>query len=807
MDGGCMELLAPAGSPEQLLAALEAGADAVYMGGKAFSARKFAGNFSREEMTEAVAACHTLGVSVYVTLNTLISDGEWDGLEEYIQFLGTLSIDGLLVQDLGVARAVRRIAPHIPLHASTQMTVSNLDGVRFLEKMGFTRAVLSRELSLEEIKNITSQTDMEIEVFVHGALCVCYSGQCLMSSFIGGRSGNRGSCAQPCRMPYDLVDDAGRKIASPAGHYILSMKDMTALDRIRDLAQSGVLSLKVEGRMKSPDYVYEVISSYRTALSAFEAGESIDEETLFRRMKEHFNRGYTHGFYDNAIGASMMTGFAPGNHGVPAGKIGHIKKGIFSFHPDFQPEQREIKGISYITQDRGMEYISGEQLSFCRDGTVSARYGKAPAAGGMVYWQTEKETLHFSLRTMHRKVPLYVSLRAVPGEAVTLSAYDGEGGEVSVAADYVAEKAEKRVTGDDEIRQQLSRLGNTFFSLAEISIQNEGCMVPKSVLNHLRQAAVEKMETVRIQSFTEKRTPAQESHIVPVLPAAPENRSGELVLRTDRVDAALDAIENGIPRIVFGGESFNHRPIGRDDYVRVLQRAREKGVHVTFSSPRVVREENRERVKRQFLSLGEMRPDAMEVQFLGALEWARELPAGTALEAGASLNLFNREALQFIEELGFSEAWLSPELTLGQIRAIAKTARIPVGVYVYGRSEMMVSEYCVINALLAHTDKKHCPAPCLKSRYSLLDEGGRRFPVRTDEWCHMHILNSATLDMRPYMKKITGTGAVRFCLDLRGIQENAGQLIHSFERAMKGNGPDKEMEKMVTRGHFFRGVL
>lgn len=801
-----MELLAPAGSPEQLLAALDAGADAVYMGGKAFSARKYAGNFSREEMAEAVAVCHTLGVAVYVTLNTLISDGEWEALEEYIQFLGTISIDGLLVQDLGVARAVRRIAPHIPLHASTQMTVSNLDGVRFLEKLGFTRAVLSRELSLEEMKSITSETNMEIEVFVHGALCVCYSGQCLMSSFIGGRSGNRGSCAQPCRMPYDLVDDAGRKIVSPEGHYILSMKDMTALDRIRDLARAGVLSLKVEGRMKSPDYVYEVISAYRTALSAFEAGEMLDEAGLFRRMKEHFNRGYTHGFYDNAIGASMMTGFVPGNHGVPAGKIRSVKKGTFSFYPDFQPEQKEIKGISYITQNRDMEYISIGQLSFRKDGMVSARYEKAPAPGGMVYWHTEKETLHFSLRTMRRKVPLYFSLRAVPGEAVTLSAYDGEGSEAVVTSDYQAEKAEKRVTGEEEIRQQLGRLGNTLFSMAEVSVENEGCMIPKSVLNHLRQTAIEKMEEARGKAFIAGRMPAKESSILPIL-SSPEESTAALVLRTDRADTAMDAMEHGIARIVFGGESFGHRPIPGEDYVRVLRRAREQGVHVTFASPRVVREENRELVKRQFLSLGNLLPDAMEIQFLGAFEWGKELPSGVALEAGASLNLFNREALHFIEELGFGAAYVSPELTLGQIRTIAKDAKIPVGVYVYGRSEMMVSEYCVINALLAHTDKKHCPAPCLKGRYSLLDEGGRRFPVRTDEWCHMHILNSATLDMRPYMKKLMGTGVAQFCLDLRGIQEDVGRLIQSFQGAMAGKEFHKNGAEAVTRGHFFRGVL
>ena len=197
-----MELLAPAGSPEHLIAALDGGADAVYLGGKSFSARKFAGNFSPEEMQDAVRLAHTRGVAVYVTLNTLIGDIEMESLKEYLVFLSSINIDGLLIQDLGCIDLIKELAPNIPLHASTQMTVSNLAGVKFLESLGFKRVVLSRELSLTEIRNIVSSCSVEIEVFIHGALCVCYSGQCLFSSILGGRSGNRGRCAQPCRLPY-----------------------------------------------------------------------------------------------------------------------------------------------------------------------------------------------------------------------------------------------------------------------------------------------------------------------------------------------------------------------------------------------------------------------------------------------------------------------------------------------------------------------------------------------------------------------------------------------------------------------------
>ncbi|MDU5281293.1 MAG: peptidase U32 family protein, partial [Dialister sp.] len=305
-----IELLAPAGSPEHFIAALDGGADAVYLGGKQFSARKFAGNFSDEEIENAVRQAHIKGVRVYVTLNTLIADKEMRNLEGYLYRLAKLEIDGILVQDLGVASVIKRIAPHIPLHGSTQMTVSNASGVRFLESLGFQRVVLSRELSLEEIKNIVESTNMEIEVFVHGALCVCYSGQCLMSSFIGNRSGNRGSCAQPCRMPYQLVDNAGRILQPKKGKYILSMKDMMGLEHVPDLINAKVDSLKIEGRMKSPEYVYQAVLSYRKAIDAAYNEDRLDLSSIRLNLKKEFNRGYTASYLDNCVGTESITQYA-----------------------------------------------------------------------------------------------------------------------------------------------------------------------------------------------------------------------------------------------------------------------------------------------------------------------------------------------------------------------------------------------------------------------------------------------------------------------------------------------------------------
>ena len=262
-----IELLAPAGSRESLIAAVEAGADAVYLAGSQFGARAYADNFDEEALTEAIRFAHLRGVHIHVTVNTMVLDEELDDVRRYLQFLEKIGADAALVQDLGVAKIAREYAPNLPLHASTQMTIHNVQGARAMEALGFSRVVLSRELSLPEIREIVAGTNAEVETFTHGALCVCYSGQCLMSSMIGGRSGNRGCCAQPCRLPYTLVDVAGEDVlGDTAGNFLLSPKDLNTLDLLPQLVEAGVSSLKIEGRMKKPEYVATVVKTYRSVL-------------------------------------------------------------------------------------------------------------------------------------------------------------------------------------------------------------------------------------------------------------------------------------------------------------------------------------------------------------------------------------------------------------------------------------------------------------------------------------------------------------------------------------------------------------
>lgn len=301
------ELLCPAGSWESMIAAVQNGADAVYLGGKAFSARAGASNFDDEQMRQAVDYCHLRGVRVYVTINTLIKQREMHNTLEFACFLYEIGVDALIIQDLGLARALAILMPDMPLHASTQMTVCDIQGVRALENMGFERIVLARELSANQIDKIKNETHAQLEVFVHGALCYCYSGQCLFSSILGGRSGNRGRCAQPCRLPYELIDSSNSVIKQ--GH-LLSPKDLCLIEELPALSKIGVHSLKIEGRLKRAEYVAVVTQMYR---------KYIDNQTPVRRedintLMNAFNRsGFTKAYFSGQIGESMMSYKTPTN--------------------------------------------------------------------------------------------------------------------------------------------------------------------------------------------------------------------------------------------------------------------------------------------------------------------------------------------------------------------------------------------------------------------------------------------------------------------------------------------------------------
>ena len=346
-----IELLAPAGSREALVAAVESGADAVYLAGNMFGARAYADNFDEEGMREAIRFAHLRGVHVHVTVNTIMDSRELPELKKYLRFLYEAGADAVLVQDLGAARIVRETVPELPMHASTQMTVHNLDGVRALEALGFSRVVLSREVTLEAVRHICAHAKAEIEVFVHGALCVCYSGQCLMSSMIGGRSGNRGRCAQPCRLPYTLVDEKDNDmLGDSAGKYLLSPRDMNTINLLPELLAAGVTSLKIEGRMKRPEYVAVAVGCYRRAVDSFLSGDFAVPEEDSRALAQIFNRDFTTAYLEKKQGRNMMSDKRPNNRGLMLGRVQE-------YHP-----LTEDSGLAVLRLSDGIS--AGDQVDF-----------------------------------------------------------------------------------------------------------------------------------------------------------------------------------------------------------------------------------------------------------------------------------------------------------------------------------------------------------------------------------------------------------------------------------------------------------
>ncbi|MBO5366839.1 MAG: U32 family peptidase [Peptococcaceae bacterium] len=501
-----IELLAPAGSLAALKAAVENGVDAVYIGGPMFSARQKAENFTREQMLAGVQYAHERGCKIHVALNTLVSNEEIGQVIEYAYQLAEAKVDAVIVQDLGVAHLLRETLPQLPLHASTQMAVHNTPGVQFLEEQGFERVVLARETSLEAIRQIKAETDVELEVFVHGALCVAYSGQCLLSSMIGGRSGNRGLCAQPCRMQYQLVDEAGREYQNKTGQYLLSTRDLNMIHHLPDLIRAGVTSLKIEGRMKRPEYVATVVRQYRQAIDAYYAGTQFDKKTADKNLLQIFNRDFTTGYFYGNQGADLMSHVRPDNRGVLIADVMKTenKKVWVQLHDTLSV------GDGYLLYNQRGEEIAGkvQELSIKGKAIQSGSKGQivqltvsGNAAGAKEMYRTadvvllKEATDSFSRPSQPQKEKVHFKLDLSLGKPMMLYAWDDNGNQQYVESEYIIELAKNRPSDYESVRKQMDRLGNTSYELGEFTAEiADGIIAPASELNNLRRAAIEGLE-------------------------------------------------------------------------------------------------------------------------------------------------------------------------------------------------------------------------------------------------------------------------------------------------------------------------
>lgn len=549
--GFIMELLAPAGTMENFMAALESGADAIYLGGKVFNARAHAANFGIDELREAVRLAHILDVSVYVTVNILIGDTELKDLEQYIKDLDSIGVDAIIVQDLAVAEVAKRVAPNIHLHGSTQMTAATLDAVRFYESLGFTRVVLARELSLKEIQHICKHCKAEIEVFVHGALCVCYSGQCLMSSFIGGRSGNRGACAQPCRLPYELLDSKGESVLPKHEAYLLSPKDLNYSEHMNELVAAGVTSFKVEGRMKKVSYVRQVIGTYREILD-----EASIHENQRKALASGFNRGFSTAYLEDTVGRQMMTVVAPNHQGKPIGES-YTKKGEVYLSLTEPIEQGSL--VKILQSNGSVTYYTVDDEWTCVSDTLyKGRPAEGLAVGQLYLASTPKNAKSRGLQEFTRKYDMSVYLSVGSnGETnyTELTAILDSGLSVAVTNEYVPAIANKVPTSLEKVTEQLGRLGNTLFRLSYVDIPDGPYMWPASVLNALRRDAVTALETALITHHVESWQALQVTGDVDYDFKAQHELSYDtcpmISARVDEIEGVKAAISGGAQKIVF----------------------------------------------------------------------------------------------------------------------------------------------------------------------------------------------------------------------------------------------------------------
>ncbi|MBP1743680.1 MAG: peptidase [Firmicutes bacterium] len=784
-----IELLAPAGSMESLQAAVQSGADAVYMGGNKFSARAYASNFDNEKMAEAVRYCHIYGVKVHVTINTLLKDSEIGEAVDYAKFLHGIGVDALIIQDTGLAKRLKEELGDFELHASTQMTVHNAEGALFLKDLGFKRIVLSRELSLKEIKEVSQSLashGLETEMFIHGALCICYSGQCLMSSMIGGRSGNRGRCAQTCRLPYTLTEDSS---GDERQGYLLSPKDICTLDVLREIYDTGVASLKIEGRMKRPEYVAGVVGAYRKALdSLYKGNADFGLEKEQERVLQLFNRGgASKAYMFGNVGRDMMAYSNPKNTGLELGRADaalqvRLMRGL------------SVKdGLSFGEEGFSVSKIimDGQEVQQADKGDLVKIFPQRYRKGDVLYKTSDSSLLEeleeVCSQPYLRKidVPVEVAFRVSKPVEVAFT-YKGTRREIQGP---LVQEALKKPLAQEKFIENMTKTQNTPFNFIVSVVSFEDGFIPVSSINEIRRDILSQIDMLENVSDMRTAKPTVETAW-----ASSGDRAYSLPGRTMAVVSTMNqfraATELGISDIAV--DLFNMKSdLDIDEAINL----RGECTEIYLRIPNIIKEEFE--AVCSFIDANLAKVEGLLTGNLGIMNRYR---GKTSLIGDYKLNIFNREALDFYNSR-LDLSCLSVELNRGEIKDMIRKRRAQV--LVYGKTELMVSEYCMTGSLFGNKSKDSaCSRPCLRSGYTLKDRKGVDFNVETDRYCRSHIYNSVPINLIPNLEDLGRIGAKHFRLDF--IDESYGETKNILESFAEGRF-EGSFEN-YTRGHYKRGV-
>lgn len=739
------ELLSPVGNWESLEQAIHNGCDAVYLGGKKFGARAYADNFNEEEMVKAIKYCHLYGVKIYVTVNTMIYEIELEECLHYIRFLHQNNVDAIIMQDLGLIKLVRETYPNLEIHASTQMHNHNGEQLKMLEDLGVKRVVLARELSMEEINAF--DTNMEIEAFIHGALCISYSGQCLFSSLLMDRSGNRGSCAGICRLPFSLLKNDSE--VPTKGNYLLSPKEFNTLNHFEEIMKSNIYSLKIEGRMKSPSYVGFVTRLYRNLIDAYNKNKTlkISEEEL-NKLKVLFNRGFTKGHLFKDTNENLMNIETPNHQGILLGNVIDIHKNKIKIK--LECDLRQEDGIRFVNEDKGLivNFLYNEKgllINHANKGEIVSIDNKVGLKEKGKVLKTIDSVLIKELEDIqYKKIPVTCEVIAKINEPLVIRFYDGENRVIEKGSRV--EKSKNVSTTSEVIKEKISGLGNSPFVLQDIRItKDDDIFIPMSELKNLRRNLEEKLIKGREEKvphpFVEKVNIFKEEKQIK---STNKLNLNVLVRNEEQLKVCLDKNVHAI--YVTDANLYQKYKNNGNVYLRLS------------------------RVKNNFPDLTK---EKLLVGETGSLYKYGEY---NEVVTDYYLNVANSSSIRVLESLGASRITLSIENSIEQIKEISKYVenKEKIEVFVYGKPEVMVMKHCPLNMLV--NQEKNCTICQGKDKYYLKDRNNKIYRVwpEAKENHLTHLFYYKNIDLREHIKELQKIGIENYRIEL--LEETEEEL-------------------------------
>lgn len=860
---GDIELLAPAGDWDCMRAAVANGADAIFFGVEKFNARARANNFRMDDLPDIMAFLHSYGVKGFLTFNILVFENELEDAKELIETCIDAGVDAVIVQDLGLVKMIREISPDFPIHGSTQMTITSPEAAEFTKPYGMERVVLGRENNLKQIQKIGEKANVPMEVFVHGALCVSYSGQCLTSEMWGGRSANRGECAQACRLPYDMMVDGEHQ---PMGDvtYLLSPKDLAAIDIVPELIEAGVTSFKIEGRMKQPEYVANVVSKYRKAIDDYFdgnwAGPSKEE---VRELQQSFSRGFTHGFLKGTNNKQLVDGTFPKSRGVYVGTVQQVlrdgvvckleaplKRGDGIGFDAGDPTKKEEGGRIYDLRRQGVK-LEGEAEEGWIVDIVPGRNDvdlRRVHVGDRI-WKTSDQALDKRMRATfetdkpYRVFPVHVRVEGRAGEPLRTWWTDVQKGTVvQVDSELPLDVAQKRPMDEALLREQLGRLGGTVYQLEALEAVLEGdVIVPMRELNAIRRRAVEELagERPKPPVYVKRDIEAMGDAVKEQTPVP--FGGAQLTALCRNLEQVQAAVKTDVALIYADFEFIKQFPAA-------IEACRAAGKPIALVTPRI-HMPNENGYHRNILNL---KPDAVLVRNTGALnyyqlekaEWASKMAASTLpseeimeqaendpklaicpgkpqeepfpqLIGDFSLNVANHKTVQLFKEAGLDRITPSYDLNIQQMVDMLRHADTSMlEIVIHQHLPMFHTEHCVYCTFLSEgTDYTNCGRPCEEHRVSLRDRIGMSHPVRVDEGCRNTVYNAIEQSGAEYLVNFLELGVGTYRVEfLEETPEQVQEVIDLYGRALRGEISGTEVWRKlkatnqlgVTRGQLVK---